>query len=438
MGKPPSQTKIKRGMGSKASSLSSKKFIIKQPVSSTDPTSSSTITARPNLSKKQGRKMKEMNRAGSANLEIQNVTSTRNAEPSIGSHFIASNSTLGLLSKNKESSILPDISTKNTERNLKSFGKKPVKGKFVPGAKITVKNSHQSGIDNLLTKIDNNFVDEYIQNAFEPEKKAQKLTKAQKEKKRKKLRLRFITDKIAQQKKKRTFLTSCDVIAEPEPESPPPLDESSDNSEKERNNMLQELLDTQKVVRNGYDHLDNIRRMIKRTGDNVNHHMDTVEDLKGDLEFMDFKGQNFDRCLEKGNFQDMKFLKNNLKPSKKNSHSMRSLHNTKSQNPGIHIGENGELGQLMKNIRQKSHAKLGEDDKVQIVNTLLNINGSMKEFSQDLEFRLNKAYNNKAGKQFGLSKAQRMNYAKNKAFAKGDYDDVAANAQSFLNKFKKS
>mmetsp|Transcript_15172 Transcript_15172/g.15053 ORF Transcript_15172/g.15053 Transcript_15172/m.15053 type:complete len:118 (-) Transcript_15172:32-385(-) len=117
---------------------------------------------------------------------------------------------------------------------------------------------------------------------------------------------------------------------------------------------------------------------------------------------------------------------------------MRSLHNTKSQNPGIHIGENGELGQLMKNIRQKSHAKLGEDDKVQIVNTLLNINGSMKEFSQDLEFRLNKAYNNKAGKQFGLSKAQRMNYAKNKAFAKGDYDDVAANAQSFLNKFKKS
>jgi len=90
-------------------------------------------------------------------------------------------------------------------------------------------------------------------------------------------------------------LTSCDVIAEPEPESPPPLDESSDNSEKERNNMLQELLDTQKVVRNGYDHLDNIRRMIKRTGDNVNHHMDTVEDLKGDLEFMDFKGQNFDR-----------------------------------------------------------------------------------------------------------------------------------------------
>lgn len=224
-----------------------------------------------------------------------------------------------------------------------------------------------------------------------------------------------------------------------EPDSPPPeSDSSSLNSEQERNNMLKEVLDTQQVVRNGYGHLDNIRKMIKRTGENINHHMDTVGDLKYDLEFMDQRGYNFDHCLSKGDFGDMKHLKKTKsKPSKKKSNSMRNLHSKKTQNFGIEIGEDGELGKIMKNIKQKSQAKLGKDDKVQIVNTLLGINGSMKEFSQDLQSKLNRAYKNKSGQQYGMSKAQMLSYAKKKSFANENYDAVAASAQKFLNKFKK-
>jgi hypothetical protein len=37
---------------------------------------------------------------------------------------------------------------------------------------------------------------------------------------------------------------------------------------------------------------------------------------------------------------------------------------------------------------------------------LLSINGSMKEFSEDIESRLHKAYKSKGGKNYGLSEAE--------------------------------
>ena len=53
---------------------------------------------------------------------------------------------------------------------------------------------------------------------------------------------------------------------------------------------------------------------------------------------------------------------------------------------------------------------MGEEDYMQskskIVNTLIGINGSMKEFSEDLEGKLNKYMNSNAGKKYGLSKNQ--------------------------------
>jgi len=50
------------------------------------------------------------------------------------------------------------------------------------------------------------------------------------------------------------------------------------------------------------------------------------------------------------------------------------------------------------------------------VNTLLSINGSMKEFSEDIEDRFAKAFNSMAGKKYGMTEGQlRMRRANSKA-----------------------
>ena len=40
---------------------------------------------------------------------------------------------------------------------------------------------------------------------------------------------------------------------------------------------------------------------------------------------------------------------------------------------------------------------------MEIMSTLLNINGSMKEFAEDIEERMHKAFRSKAGKKHGMS-----------------------------------
>ena len=47
-----------------------------------------------------------------------------------------------------------------------------------------------------------------------------------------------------------------------------------------------------------------------------------------------------------------------------------------------------------------------KETKFEIINTLLGINGSMKEFSEDIEERMNKAFKSKAGKKYGLSEVE--------------------------------
>jgi len=234
-------------------------------------------------------------RSGSANFGIHKSTNEIE-NPQLGKFSRAQKSTLDILNKNHISSKLPDISqTQSDVKTSRKLRMKKSKGSFVPKMRIPAKKDHKASIDNLLNKIDNNYVDEYIQNAFEPEKAQKKLTKAQKIQRRKKIRIRYITDKIDKMRKQKTFLTSMNAVEEPEPESPEPEEEQeSVNSEEERNQMLQELLDTQQLVRSGYDNLSNIRRMIRQTGENINNHMDTVGDLKVDLEFMDRRGQDFD------------------------------------------------------------------------------------------------------------------------------------------------
>lgn len=57
--------------------------------------------------------------------------------------------------------------------------------------------------------------------------------------------------------------------------------------------MIQEVVDTHNQIKSGYDDLENLRRMVRQTGVNINHHMDTVGDLKTDLEFMNRRGRDF-------------------------------------------------------------------------------------------------------------------------------------------------
>lgn len=55
---------------------------------------------------------------------------------------------------------------------------------------------------------------------------------------------------------------------------------------------------------------------------------------------------------------------------------------------------------LQQKPNYEQHAKL------EIVNTLLHINGSMKEFAEDIESKMHKAFKSKAGKNYGLSEAE--------------------------------
>ena len=63
-----------------------------------------------------------------------------------------------------------------------------------------------------------------------------------------------------------------------------------------------------------------------------------------------------------------------------------------------------------------------QETKLEIMSTLLHINGSMKEFAEDIEDRMHKAFKSKAGKKYGLSeveiemrKLQKDDYSKHKA-----------------------
>jgi hypothetical protein len=92
------------------------------------------------------------------------------------------------------------------------------------------------------------------------------------------------------------------------------------------------------------------------------------------------------------------------------------------------------MNKLQNPMMQKKDPR---EEKAEIVDTLLGINGSMKEFSQDLQFRLGKAFKSKAGKLYGMNNAQMSNYTKNTAFGNGNYDAVTKQAKQFLRNYQK-
>ena len=60
----------------------------------------------------------------------------------------------------------------------------------------------------------------------------------------------------------------------------------------------------------------------------------------------------------------------------------------------------------IREARLQQRPNYEHETKVEIVNKLLSINGSMKEFAEDIETRMARAYKSKAGKKYGLSEQE--------------------------------
>ncbi len=78
-----------------------------------------------------------------------------------------------------------------------------------------------------------------------------------------------------------------------------------------------------------------------------------------------------------------------------------------------------------------------ERTKVQIVSNLAGINGSMKEFSEQIEQKFKRAFNSKSGKQYGMSEAQMKKYSSAATLRKDDYDAIQKEAQDYLKAYHK-
>eukprot|EP00347_Sterkiella_histriomuscorum_P000856 403374257 len=269
-----------------------------------------------------------------------------------------------------------------------------------------------------------------------------------KDKMKRKKRIHFITSKIKEMQKKRTFMTAPEMMVEEsdgeeqQHQPPPPVDvyqQPKQDIFDEFNEMLREVDQAHRVVTQGTDDLAEIRKMIQKTKYNINTHINTVDQLKNKLTTINEKSKGVLTSTNANQY-------NKVKPGK-------TLRNVQSQKQLPTMGKdsivggtikNSQISQLstlnsMKKLPQKSQkqsdnayndninqmifsaandvdnareARLQQrphyeqETKLEIMNTLLHINGSMKEFAEDIEERMGKAFKSKAGKKYGLSEAE--------------------------------
>ena len=81
--------------------------------------------------------------------------------------------------------------------------------------------------------------------------------------------------------KKRTFMTAPDMVVESDSDDDQSKQQFSMVPPKdifeEYQDMLKDVLDTQKAVRGNTDDLEELRLMIKATKENIGHHITTVD-----------------------------------------------------------------------------------------------------------------------------------------------------------------
>ena len=184
----------------------------------------------------------KMPRSTSTNFTIKPPTNNTSSYPTKHTTPIKhQKSTMDLLSKNTKShNRLPDINKATTKlphniakRTLKDPGGSKTRKLNVGASKTIVPGSaknvsrqvssmgsaaknppsardYKANLDSIVQSIDAGFVNNYLESAFDPlkDKAKPKLSKDEKIKRKKKVRIRYITSKIEEMKKKRTFLTS--------------------------------------------------------------------------------------------------------------------------------------------------------------------------------------------------------------------------------------
>ena len=57
----------------------------------------------------------------------------------------------------------------------------------------------------------------------------------------------------------------------------------------------------------------------------------------------------------------------------------------------------------LKEAKLQQKPNYESETKLEIMSTLLNINGTMKEFAEDIESKMSRAFKSKAGKKYGMS-----------------------------------
>ena len=249
-------------------------------------------------------------------------------------------------------------------------------------------------------------------------------------------------------------------------EKPPPESEGEEEDEEEQmNNMLRDVIEAHRVVRDGRDDLEEIRRMINATHSNICTHKSTVDGLRVHLEDMKMRDSDFQDRMQRKDYSQA--LPNRNTASLKNLRAPGAIRGAAAKGrgpadekqdetellsrkqPSAIAGRGSNFGgaaQKMRNVRAglagNSYGQsVGEAEdrtrtKVEIVNTLTSINGTMKEFSEDLERRFSKAFNSKSGKKFGLSDEQMRRYGSKGTFSriKDNVEDIEARARAFLKK----
>ncbi|TNV78911.1 hypothetical protein FGO68_gene9404 [Halteria grandinella] len=207
----------------------------------------------------------------------------------------------------------------------------------------------------------------------------------------------------------------------------------------EYRSMLQEVLTAQKSVRQDTTDLEEIRQMIRQTRDNIDQHIGTVDVLKSKLINISrrsklavehknppplvasprqvLKTSNSHRVLPalfSNNPYNSAHSQFKTLDSSRLSHNRRSLkileakrNSPEDQTTALIFSAKGKAPLLpkvhsLKTLQRDSSEDYETKTKMSIMRKLMDINGSMKEFSEGLEAKMKDAYTSRAGRKYSI------------------------------------
>lgn len=199
-----------------------------------------------------------------------------------------------------------------------------------------------------------------------------------------------------------------------------------DDTEKEMNDMLKYLQEMQDYMRNGQE-VKTIESMIEVTKDTMTQHIEAYDRFKGQIDQINAQA---DAAIKSLNFYDNdnknddamsvvsstssigmsrpNFIKggtNKLERVHEDSDDSSSGEDDSSsdgsnEGEGIFAGSNPDRKATNIDPKKKKKGSL-EENKSGIVKKLLGMNSQMRDFTKDVESRLDKAYQQGAAKKYG-------------------------------------